>query len=469
MKKRYALLFLIACFISPIIQAQNCESSLIFKLVNTSGGFHVNQVVKLTSLADNKVYTASTNEKGEAGFTVPCDQNFDVDIANYPSKKEAKSPVNAGSKSTMSYTYAPDMVQKQKEFLLSDAEKATLDAHIKSLPDTTRIFQSVMNTPAILTDYATMDITLKGLDGKFLVGEEITFSGKQRNKSFVGKTNAKGTLRVYLPKGDIYTINFHYHKGYKIHEVTYSKGTSTARIDITYMGTVEYLRRKKIEDERIKEELKQVEEALRREENEFKYDQVVATVLDRNKWEEKLFICDVSYEMLPYASKLAQWYKANEAKETNTQFIFFFNGIKRPNATSSCVFYQKAEGYDKLMLLIANVHAKAGMETCTNNVEGLITNLGIQNPYKEIVLLVDKDRELTDYEYLCQLGKPVHVVMCVDDRTANAQHLTIAWKTKGSIHTMDQDIVDIGKKVEGDIVTVRGTKYKLMGGQFVVL
>ena len=46
-------------------------------------------------------------------------------------------------------------------------------------------------------------------------------------------------------------------------------------------------------------------------------------------------------------------------------------------------------------------------------------------------------------------------------------YLLIAWKTKGSIHTIEEDITKIASMMEGQDVVVKGVVYRIMGGDFI--
>ncbi len=459
-----ALLFVVAS-----VQAQNCTSTVTMNLKSTQGGYHSGQTVTLTSFSDSKKYTVKSDTQGNAIFELPCDQQFDVNISNYPYEGRLKTSSQANSKATKNYQYPPNLVENQKKFAMDENEKKAVNAAIAKLPDTTRIRRSNMQEPKDLQNYAVYDILLKDLKRGPLVGEKVTFSGTDRDKSFQGKTDSKGRLHLYLPKGDVYKLNFQYHKNYKVQEVKFMKGKTTARLEIQYMGTEEYLRRKEAEKKRAEEEKKRVAAALLRNDNEFIADKIVETVMNRNNWEDKLIICDVSSEMMPYAKKLAVWYGKNEATEQSTQFAFYYNGMIRDGGNSTGVYHQTSQGYDSLMALIKRVHDYRLGRNADYDIEALIKSEGVQNDYKDVLLIVDKDRTLADYEYFMQLEIPVHIVLCVDPRRVNPQHLEVAWKTKGSFHTMREDITDIGKYVEGDTVTVEGVKYQIMGGKFVRL
>ena len=203
--------------------------------------------------------------------------------------------------------------------------------------------------------------------------------------------------------------------------------------------------------------------------HEYTNDKVLETVMDRNKWTDKLLISDVSYEMLSYALKLADWYKANTKSSETTQFVLYNNGQRRQNSESGSAFHMVSPNYDSLVKLINYVHANVGLETAKFDVKGLIEGDGIAKTYKDVILFVDKDASLYDYNYFKQLKAPVHVVLCVDQRRPNPQHLTIAWKTKGSVHTISGDFMDIGKLREGDVLKIEGYEYKIMGGEFVLM
>jgi hypothetical protein len=51
---------------------------------------------------------------------------------------------------------------------------------------------------------------------------------------------------------------------------------------------------------------------------------------------------------------------------------------------------------------------------------------------------------------------PVHIMLCgVDDRVM-LDYLLIDWKTRGSIHTIDQHVTRIAAMMEGQDIPIRG-------------
>ena len=62
---------------------------------------------------------------------------------------------------------------------------------------------------------------------------------------------------------------------------------------------------------------------------------------------------------------------------------------------------------------------------------------------------------------------PIKIIVCgVTDRM-NTLYLDIAYATGGSIHTMEQDLIDVAKIGEGKTIKLNGMKFKMTGGKFV--
>lgn len=482
-------------FFQNQVFGQDCKSQVILILENINGGIYANQSVELKPLSGGKSYTATSDNTGTATFEVPCGVTFSIHISNYTRKQEITSPENPGSYAKRKFSYEPNMVQKQAYFAMNDTEKQQTDALVKSLPDTTRFMTGTMVKPVNMDPYVTYTISIKDLDDKPLVNETVIITGTKRGKNFKGKTNAKGQLLVYLPKGDEYMVHFLYQRDFRKQDVEYSKGVVNAGMNISYMGTAEYLRRKKAEEERIKAEEKRlleeklafekwckeerisVEEGMRRRLKESSGsgdDQVVTKVLGRNKWSEKLIVCDLTGSMDPYANQLAAWYQLNVKLEPNLQFVFFNDGDQKSDAQkvigkTGGIYYQKAKGLDSLIYLMSRVRANGNGGDCAeNNMEALIKGVKMANPYKELVMIVDNNAPVKDISLLKEFNKPVHIVLCgANDGFVLEDYLLIAWKTKGSIHTMEEDLTKIAAMSEGETIVVGGIVYKIMGGQFV--
>ncbi len=476
-------------------KSQDCESKIAIGLKNIQGGVYARQKVTLTNKVDGTILTQLSDEKGEVVFAVPCEILFELTIANYTKTMKILSSKGGMSKRTLSYE--PNMAAKEQQFAMSAEEKAEVDNTANALPDTIFLRGPGMSSPKIPEHFIKVTIKLNDIKKLPLAGEMVCVTGVKRNKTVKGATDARGNMLIYLPKGDNYTINFNYNKRYDSTEYAYTKGISNANLEFSYLGTVEIEKRKRAEALRIAEEDKRLkaeearfaayckrlkisaEEGRRRKLEEsitgvLPPDTVITSVMHRNKWSEKLIVCDITGSMNPYAAQLSIWYQLNYKLEKNLQFIFFNDGDDMPDnkkviGETGGIYYSPSKGIDSLGALICRVSSKgSGGDCAENNMEALIKGIKMAGPYKELVMIVDNNSPVKDIQLLKRFNKPVHIILCgINWGWVEPDYLLIAWKTKGSIHTIEEDITKIARMSEGQEIMIGEITYRIMGGEFV--
>jgi hypothetical protein len=475
-----------------------CESTIVIKLENNRGGFFSGQKVSLISRADKSVYSAVSNASGEAVLSVPCLEMFDVIISNYTKKMEVEA--NEGGRATYTLSYAFDMVQKQKSFAMTEGERAAVDKHFSTLADTTFMKTSVMLPPRSMMDYYALTvISIKNIAGGPLADETVVITGRKRKKNIKASTDKAGRILTYLPKGDTYDLNFKYHKNYFSSDVDYTKGSTDIKLHFSYLGAKEVERRMKEEAERIAAEEKRLkeereafekrcaaagltlEECHRREAERYlrgeigSTDTVVSYVLKRNNWNDKLIVCDVTGSMDPYTAQVALWYRLNYLQDKNLQFVFFNDGDNKPDehkviGKTGGIYYSASKGIDSLDRFMSKVRAKgSGGDCAENNMEALIKGVKMAKPFKELIMIADNNAPVKDIELLSSFNTPVHIILCDAANRIEPDYLKLAWKTKGSVHTIEEDIITLSRLSEGQQIKIGGTTYKIMGGEFVNL
>jgi hypothetical protein len=493
------LLFIPVLFFNVDLNAQECKSTISITLKNIRGGVYANQSVVLTNKADGKKYSAKSSFSGTVNIDVPCNSLFDLSVSNYTRKKEIQSPESEGGKVMKTLTYEPDMAAKDKMFAMSESEKAAMDKAAESLPDTVSV-GSVMSKPKNMEFFIELSISIDDIDGNPLVGEQMNITGEKRKKKIKAVTDRNGKVFVYLPKGDNYHIDFKYHKSYISKDCEYSKGFGSAEMNFSYLGTREIEKRKKeeaariaAEEKRLKEEAIAFEkrcreakismlEGMKREVKDMIKDannsgkNIIAAVFGRNNWTEKLIVCDLTGSMSPYAAQLSAWYQMSYLKERNLQFVFFNDGDNKSDhqkkiGDTGGIYYSKSEGIDPLFNTIAMVSTRGGGGDCPeNNMEALIKGTKMaKQPFKELIMIADNHAPVKDIELLKEFKTPVHIILCGVYDGVLEDYLTIAWKTKGSVHTMEEDITKLATMLEGQEIKVGGTLYRIMGGEFVTV
>ena len=484
---------------TSFLLAQNCQLDLTITLKNIDGGFYSNQTIKLTSRSNGKSFEQVSNTSGKAFLGLPCNDIYDVTISNYSRKKEIKVADRSGQMSRV-FSYPANMVQLQKEFTMSNTEKALVDNYVRTLPDSLFLKTSNMTPPKNKNVYASVTIKVKNLKNGPLEDETTTITGVNNQKSIITKTDKEGKINIYVPKGDTYTINFTYNKKYATFQSDYSKGTSKINVEYSYLGTKEIERRKKeeairiaAEEKRLKEEELRFktncerlglteEECRKRELDDYIEDietnpeeQAISKILDRNQWKNKLIVCDLTGSMNPYTAELSVWYSLNLIKEKNLQFVFFNDGDDAEDSSKTIgntngIYYTSAKDVKSLNNLIAKVAAAGSGGDCEeNDTEALIKATQLASPFNELILIADGNSPVRDIKLLNQLKHPVHIILCGYDSYVLEDYLKIAWKTKGSIHTIEEDITNISHLIENQNITIKGVTYKIMGGDFIRL
>jgi hypothetical protein len=493
---RLLVLIILLVLHSIVSNAQSCEATIIIELKNSKGGFYADQKVTLTSKGDSAVYRAISNQSGLATLHVPCGETLELFVPNYGKKIEVESPERGGAK--YSFSYSPNNIQEQKKLEMTPAETAEVDKHFESLPDSAMVRTSVMPPPAKMDYHAQVSASLTDIKNGPLAGETIYITGRKRRKTVKVTTDKTGRVLVYLPKGDTYDLGFKHHRNYYVTECPYTRGSTNIRLAFSYLGTKEVEKRMKEEAERLAAEEKRLkaekerfekrcaasgltlEECHRREREAYlkgetaMSDTVINLVLSRNQWTDKLIVCDVTGSMSPYVAQVAIWYRLHYLSEKNLQFVLFNDGDNIPDekkkiGSTGGIYYSSAKGVDSLDFFMSRVQAAgSGGDGPENNMEALIKGIKMASPFTDLVMIADNNAPVKDISLLSAFNVPVHIILCgADNGFIEKDYLKIARKTKGSIHTIEEDITNLSKLSEGKEITISGIRLRIMGGEFV--
>ncbi len=498
---RYHLFYLLFCcfvlslFISFPVKSQECSYTIKIILKNINGGVFAGQKVILSDKSDGTLYEQISDQSGTAELSVPCNSSFELSVSNYTRSRQIQS--YSGGAVTQTLSYEADMAEKDKLFEMTEQEKINVDKTADQLEDSLIISGSRMTTPKNSEHFVMITLRITDLNKKPLADERVTFKGLKRNRKIIGTTDFTGRLILFVPKGDNYILGFKYNSEYSSYEYKYSKGSSKVEINLSYLGTKEIERRKKEEALRIAELEKREKETRERFENDCKKmklsleecykrewerlrtsnntdDTVVSAVLNRNKWFDKLIICDLTGSMQPYYVQLSVWYQLHYKKEKNLQFIFFNDGDGKQDSEKKIgetggIYYSPSKGIDSLGLLMSRICAKGDGGDCPeNNMEAMIKGTKMAKQFKEIIAIVDNNSPVKDIKLLKEFTQPVHIILCGSSQGwILPDYLLIAWKTKGTIHTIEEDITSLARMSEGMEIKIGQYIYKIMGGEFV--
>lgn len=202
---------------------------------------------------------------------------------------------------------------------------------------------------------------------------------------------------------------------------------------------------------------------------------IVTKVFNRNKqWKNCLVATDVTGSMYPYLAQFQHWHKVHlKASTGNHDFVFFNDGNDKPDylkTTGSVggIYYIKTAEFEKLSATMSSAMRNgSGGDGPENNIEALIEGLKRNPGCKEVIMIADNNATPRDLSLLSQVNVPIRLIVCgASNNKINSAYLEMVRKNKGSIHTIEKDIYDLGKMAEGDIIEIEGTKYKLNAGRF---
>ena len=171
------------------------------------------------------------------------------------------------------------------------------------------------------------------------------------------------------------------------------------------------------------------------------------------------------------------WNALKRNLENTSHFVFFIDlDAKRRDekviGKTGGLYHAKPNNVDSLeMTMITAIAGGNGDDIPENDIEAVLAGIAACPDCGEVVLISDNRAVPRDLELVTKIGKPVHVILCGVSTAypVSPAHLYIAWKTKGSLHTITEDITKLAEMEEGESISVMGKKYKILNGKFVTV
>jgi hypothetical protein len=170
---------------------------------------------------------------------------------------------------------------------------------------------------------------------------------------------------------------------------------------------------------------------------------------------------------------LLLWNALKGNLQQTSHFVFFNDGDNTPNAekeigSTGGIYHATPKNVEVLEeTMIAAIAGGNGDDIPENDIEAILAGIKACPDCAEVILIADNNATPRDLKLVEQITKPVHVILCGIKYAPNPAHLYIAWKTKGSLHTIKEDIDTLAKMEEGQTIKVMGASYKIINGKFV--
>jgi hypothetical protein len=202
-------------------------------------------------------------------------------------------------------------------------------------------------------------------------------------------------------------------------------------------------------------------------------DSTVFKALERNKhWKNISIVADLTGSMFPYTNQLILWFKLNIQDERIKSFTFFNDGDNTPDANKVIgkvggIYQGKASNYNEILSLAEQTMRYSGQDIMENNIEAAIAAMNEYPNADELVMIADNYATPRDLKLLNKVKKPIRLILCGTYYGINVDYLNLVRKNGGSIHTMENDLTELIKMNEGEILNFNDRKFKIINSDFV--
>ena len=200
--------------------------------------------------------------------------------------------------------------------------------------------------------------------------------------------------------------------------------------------------------------------------------------LDRNidKWKNVVIVCDITSTMFPYTTQVFDWMNENTDNKSIKGIVFFTDcdslGRQTRGRLPGKMFTVRTKDelvlWDTMFAAINNT--ENNKDKPENNIEALLYAQKHFPDADEFVMIADNSTQVKDMKQLSKVKKKVHIILCGETYEKNvafqSDYIQIAKKTKGTIHTLEDDIENISKVKEMSIVRVGNIYFRFHKGKF---
>ena len=160
-------------------------------------------------------------------------------------------------------------------------------------------------------------------------------------------------------------------------------------------------------------------------------------------------------------------------KDTAQQYFVFFNDgdtkkdIDKKIGATGGIYFCKAKTCDDLVNAMKLTLKKGqGGDTPENVIEAILSGIKKIRKPDNIILIADNWAKVRDLSLVTRVKIPVRVILCgvFEGMEINTDYLNIAYKTRGSLHTIEQDITELINQTSGKKFNINGFDYIIKNG-----
>ena len=197
-------------------------------------------------------------------------------------------------------------------------------------------------------------------------------------------------------------------------------------------------------------------------------DSLVYKVFDRHpEWTNALVVMDWTGSMYQYGAQAVLWHTMHFDNSGIKNFVFFNDGNQTPDdkkkiGETGGVYFAQAKNINRLTNTFYLVSRRGkGGDVPENDVEAILRGINRFENFDELILIADNNSCMRDFQLIANLDVKVNIIVCGARYGINPQYINLAYLTGGSIHTIEEDISHLTRKVKNKELKVEGVEYKL--------
>jgi hypothetical protein len=202
-------------------------------------------------------------------------------------------------------------------------------------------------------------------------------------------------------------------------------------------------------------------------------DSVVTAVLNRHpEWKNMLVVMDWTSSMYAYGGQAILW-QALHAQAGGIKYFSFFNDgddrYDKPLGKAGGIYYSESGSLENVVALMSLVRSRGdGGDIPENDFEALIKSMKRYPQFDEVVLIADNNSWVRDFDLIDSIQVPVHTIVCGNYYGIHTDYINLAYRTGGSVHTIEEDIYHLASGLEAGLVLIQGTSYTLTSDDLLV-
>lgn len=204
-------------------------------------------------------------------------------------------------------------------------------------------------------------------------------------------------------------------------------------------------------------------------------DSTVLKIFTRNSsFNADVIVADLTGSMSPYYLEILAWFSLNETDKERS-YSFFNDGDHKPTeekviGKTGGIYQVKSKSLDTIVEYVRQtIQSGNGGDQPENNIEAILKAIEKNPACKEVIMLADNWSDMRDYNLRYQVNKPVRIILCGTKQGINPQYLNLAYITKGSVHTIEEDLDKLFELKNGATFILAGQTFVVSNGNIVPL